>query len=100
MPENEQPKVSIQMTDYDEHPRDRRHVDHDGTVTARLERIERKVDDLVRCQDAQAKSIRTLEDWRIEMNVYMRQARWTLLVALGALLAGSVNIVLALVTHP
>jgi hypothetical protein len=34
------------------------------------------------------------------MNVYMRQARWTLLVALGALLAGSVNIVLALVTHP
>ena len=78
---------------------ERRRSDHEGTVTARLERIERKVDELVVAQEKQARSIRALEDWRIEMTVYMRQLRWTLIVALGALIASGINILLELAKH-
>jgi hypothetical protein len=94
---NDRGGLMTNMPELESH--ERRRGDHDGSVIPRLERIERKVDDLVRCQDEQAKAIRTLEDWRIEMNVYLRQARWTLIVALGALIAGSVNIALALAAH-
>lgn len=77
---------------HDHELQERRRHDHDGTITARLERIERKLDEVVKRQEHQEAEIRCLQDWKIEMNVYLRQARWTLVVALGAMIASVVGV--------
>lgn len=82
------------------HVSERRHDEMEGSsASARLERIERKLDSVCRGQETQDKAIRELQDWRLEMNVYLRQLRWTLVMAGGALLVGTVNILLELVKH-
>ena len=83
-----------------EHVPERRQSEINGTsAAAHLERIEGKLDSLARSQEIQDKAIRELQDWRIEMNVYLRQLRWTLVVAGGAFLVGVANIVLELAKH-
>ena len=88
--------------------------EHEGSVVQRLSRIESKLDrledrverqgidiiDIKRTDVGTAASIRSIEDWRVEMTVYLKQIRWTFLVALAALIAGVANIVLGLVEHP
>lgn len=89
-------------------------MDYEGSVVQRLSRIEQKLDRLedrvtdqsvaiieLRKVDVDASvQMRILQDWRLEMTVYLKQIRWTMVVALGAFLVGLVNIVIALIEHP
>lgn len=70
------------------------------SVAARLERIEWKLDHLGTRQDKAEEAIDELKDFRIEIGVYLRQLRWTLVVAGGALITGLVNLALVVSTHP
>lgn len=85
----------------------------EGTVLQRLSRIEHKLDrleDRIESTSIEAialrktaldttHSIRELEDWRVEINAYLRQVRWVLVVAGAAVIVGIVNIVLELAQH-
>jgi len=79
---------------------ERRQSEIDGTsATARLARIESKLDSFTDWQIEAKREIRELHDWRIEMNVYLRQLRWTFAMAGGALIVGVINILIELVKH-
>ncbi len=89
------------------HAPERRHDEMLGTSTsAKLERIEFKLDALVRVQEAFAReqetqnlAIRGLQDWRIEMNTYFRQLRWAIMLIGGTFLVTAVNLLLELGKH-
>lgn len=43
--------------------------------------------------------LRELEDWRLEVQVYLRQLRWVVVLAAGALVTGIINLLLNLELH-
>jgi hypothetical protein len=70
-----------------------------GSTNERLARIETKLDDqiselqLLRIRaSANADAIRALQDWRVEMNVYMRQVKWLFLLVFGTFIASVISI--------
>jgi hypothetical protein len=92
-------------------------ADQDGGTIARLSRLETKVDSLTTTIDhlageveglSQAEDrrfadrlmpdrVRALEDQTLELRLYLRQAKWAVALALGAAIAGAVNLMLNLV---
>ena len=87
---------------------------HEGTTLQRLDRIESKLDTFIvehgRTHDAERATwsqikqdadaihpkLRELQDWRLEVSIYMKQAKWAVALAGGALVAGVANIALNL----
>lgn len=85
---------------------------YEGTTVRRLDRIETKLDTFIaehgRTHDAEREvwgqikkdadavhpKLRELEDWRLEVTVYLKQAKWAVMLAGGALIAGVLNILL------
>lgn len=87
---------------------------HEGTTLQRLDRIESKLDTFVvehgRTHDAERANwsqikadadaihpkLRELQDWRLEVSIYLKQAKWAVMLAGGAFIAGGVNILINL----
>ena len=45
------------------------------------------------------RSMRDVENWRVEVNVYFRQIRWLIVLVVAALVTGVINILLNLELH-
>lgn len=92
-------------------------TEHHGTTLERLDRIESKLDTFVlehgRTHDAERElrsqvvsenrimeeKVRSLQDWRIEVAIYLRQAKWAVALAGGAVIVGVANVILQFVLH-
>ena len=72
-------------------------------IDTRLERVETKLSDHI--ADAvprltgMEKQLHDLDNWRLEMSVYVRQIRWLIVLVVAALVTGLINIVLNLELH-
>ncbi|MCU0250212.1 MAG: hypothetical protein MUE61_08395 [Vicinamibacterales bacterium] len=87
-------------------------TEHHGTTVERLDRIECKLDNFIvehgrtheaervlmdRSHGATEDKVRSLQDWRIEVAIYLRQAKWAVALAGGAVVMGIANAFLQIV---
>lgn len=92
--------------------------EHQGSTIQRLDRLEGKVDELATdlrsltthvstLQSAEDRRftdrllpdrVRALEDQMLETRIYLKQAKWAVVVAIGAVITGIINVALSLFT--
>lgn len=70
-----------------------------GRLEARYEAHVEDYVDLKRLVTEMQHHLRELENWRLEVSVYLRQIRWLLVLVIAALVTGLINIVLNLELH-
>ena len=51
-------------------------------------------EDLKRTVATMTRELRELEDWQVEVAVYLRQLRWVVVLSAGALITGLINLLL------